>query len=166
MLSGRFGISEHTVFSHRTRDSTVICKTFRLYHGIIAAENPNAGRLVSGTAQPGDRRERARIARRRRGTIAAENPNAGRLVSGIAQPGDRRERARIARRKRGTIAAENPNAGCLVSETAQPGDRRERARIARRRRNDRKATVHFLRSSYRPQHGPQESGQKKGGNFR
>ena len=132
MLSGRFGISEHTVFSHRTRDSTVICKTFRLYHDIIAAENPNAGRLVSETAQPGDRRERARIARRRRGTIAAENPNAGRLVSG----------------------------------TAQPGDRRERARIARRRRNDRKATVHFLRSSYRPQHGPQKSGQKKGGNFR
>ena len=100
------------------------------------------------------------------GIIAAENPNAGCLVSETAQPGDRRERARIARRKRGTIAAENPNAGRLVSETAQPGDRRERARIARRRRNDRKATVHFLRSSYRPQHGPQESGQKKGGNFR
>ncbi len=96
MLSGRFGISEHTVFSYRTRDSTVICKTFRLYHDIIAAENPNAGCLVSETAQPGDRRERARIARRKRGTIAAENPNAGRLVSGTAQPGDRRERARIA----------------------------------------------------------------------
>ena len=68
----------------------------REQHGIIDAENPDAGRSVSEITHPSDWKERARLAHRRCGIIAVGRLSLHAAVRALA-------RCRASARQRGTV---------------------------------------------------------------